>query len=275
MSLSLATCLPLRQGGQIPQLGLGVYQSPAGEVTRQAVSWALQAGYRHIDTASLYANEADVGAALQQSGLPRSELFVTTKVWNSDQGYEPTLKAFQRSLKLLGLEYLDLYLIHFPVPGLRRESWRALEKLQQEGYCREIGVSNYTVRHLHEMEVYAHQLPAVNQVEFSPYLYQKHLLQHCQARGIQLTAYSPLTQGQKFGDPPLVQIASKHRKSPAQVLIRWALQHQLVVIPKSVTQARIQQNADVFDFELDAEDLAVLDKLNQDFRVCWDPSAVE
>ncbi len=269
--------LPLKAnpGLEIPQLGLGVYQTQPGQSTRQAVRWALEAGYRQIDTASVYQNEADVGQAIRDSGLPRESIFVTTKLWNDDQGYESTLKAFEQSRQALGLEYIDLYLIHFPVPGKRRESWRALEKLQQAGNCRAIGVSNYSHRHLYEMESYANQAAAVNQVEFSPYLYQQRLLKYCQVLGIQLAAYSPLTRGEMLNDPPLLALAQKYARSTAQLLIRWAIQHQLVVLPKSVHQQRIQQNAAVFDFEISASDMQALNQLNQDRHFCWDPSDVE
>lgn len=274
----LATArLPLTTtpGLSIPQLGLGVYQSQPGQSTQEAVRWALAAGYRHIDTASVYQNEADVGQAIRDSGLPRESIFVTTKLWNADQGYESALKACELSRQRLGLDYIDLYLIHFPVPGKRRDSWRALEKLQADGVCRTIGVSNYTHRHLYDMQSYANQAAAVNQVEFSPYLYQQRLLKYCQSLGIVLTAYSPLTRGEMLNDPPLLALAHKHNKTSAQILIRWAIQQQVVVLPKSVHQARIQENADVFDFALSASEMQALNQLNQDRHFCWDPTDVE
>lgn len=267
--------LPNNLGLTIPQLGLGVYQSQPGQSTQQAVRWALEAGYRHIDTASLYQNEVDVGQAIRDSGIPRASIFVTTKLWNADQGYESALKAFEQSRQRLGLDTIDLYLIHFPVPGKRRDSWRALEKLQAEGLCRAIGVSNYTHRHLYDMQSYANQPAAVNQVEFSPYLYQERLLRYCQSLGIVLTAYSPLTRGEMLNDPPLLTLAHKHQKTTAQILIRWALQQQIVVLPKSVNQSRIQQNAEVFDFALSDAEMQTLNQLNQDRHFCWDPSDVE
>lgn len=262
----------LNTGAALPLLGLGVYQSAPGESTQQAVEWALATGYRHIDTARLYRNEADVGAALRNSGIARDEVFVTTKLWNSDHGYDSALRAFEASLKDLGLETVDLYLIHWPVHPLRRESWRALEAIAQSGQARAIGVSNYTIRHLEELLTYCETVPAVNQVEFSPYLYQRDLLHFCQQQGIQLMAYSPLTQGHKLSDPPLQAIAAKHHKTPAQILLRWTIEHQIAVIPKSVKQARIQENAAIFDFTLDPADMAALNHLNQNFRTCWDPT---
>jgi diketogulonate reductase-like aldo/keto reductase len=265
----------LNNGVEMPVLGLGVWQVQTGNECRRAVLWALEAGYRHIDTARIYGNEKDVGAAIRDSGLPRAEIFVTTKLWNGDQGYEKALRAFDHSLSALGLEYVDLYLIHWPVPGTREDSWRALQHILEEGRSRAIGVSNYTDRHLAELLSWADVPPAVDQVEFSPYLYQVDLLEYCRGHGIQLEAYSPLTRGRQLKDVKLVNVARRVGRTPAQVLIRWALQHDLVVIPKSVRHARIVENAAVFDFSLSAEDMAVLDALDESHRFAWDPSAVE
>ena len=262
----------LNNGVMIPRLGLGVYQSPPGQVTQKAVEYALKIGYRHIDTARIYNNESDVGAALRNRGINREDVFITTKLWNSDHGYETALKACDASLKRLGLKYLDLYLIHWPVPEIRNESWQALAQLLKDGKCRSIGVSNYTIQHLTELLEDAEVVPMVNQVEFSPFLYQKQLLEYCEKNKIQLEAYSPLTQGQKLNDPRIQQIAKKHNKTPAQVLIRWSLQHNLVTIPKSVREERIKENSQVFDYNLTTEDMQILDSLDESFRNSWDPT---
>ncbi len=262
----------LNNGVVIPRLGLGVYQSPPGQVTQRAVEYALKIGYRHIDTARIYNNESDVGTALRKSGIKREDVFITTKLWNSDQGYETALKACDDSLRRLGLKYLDLYLIHWPVPEIRNESWKALTKLLRDGKARSIGVSNYTIRHLTELLENTDVVPMVNQVEFSPFLYQKQLLDYCENNKIQLEAYSPLTQGEKLNHPRIQQIAKKHNKTPAQVLIRWSLQHNLVTIPKSVREERIKENSQVFDYNLTTEDMRILDSLDENFRNSWDPT---
>jgi methylglyoxal/glyoxal reductase len=272
MQATVEPVAKLNNGVIIPRLGLGVYQSPPGQVTQRAVEYALKIGYRHIDTARIYNNETDVGTALRKSGIKREDVFVTTKLWNSDHGYETALKACDNSLKRLGLKYLDLYLIHWPVPELRDESWKALTKLLKDGKARSIGVSNYTIRHLTELLDKSDTVPMVNQVEFSPFLYQKQLLEYCEKNKIQLEAYSPLTQGEKLSHPTIVQIAKKHRKTPAQVLIRWNLQHNLVTIPKSVREERIKENSQVLDYSLAAEDMKILDSLDEKFRNSWDPT---
>lgn len=268
--------LPLNNGVQIPVLGLGVYQSQPGEETYRAVYSALELGYRHIDTAALYGNEADVGRAIRDAmhnlGLKRSEIFVTTKLWNDDQGPRRTPQAFEKSLKNLGLEYIDLYLIHWPVHSLRNFSWKEMEKLYQQGRSRAIGVSNYMPQHLRELLKIAEVPPAVNQVEFSPYLYQRELLAFCQEHQIQLEAYSPLTRGTRLQDPRLRSYAAKYHKSPAQILIRWCLQHGVVCLPKSVHSERIRENAEVFDFQLSSRDLEALDGHNENLHTCWDPT---
>lgn len=268
----LESRLPLNDGQSIPALGLGVYQSPAGRITYESVSHALSVGYRHIDTAAIYGNESDVGRAILDSGIARSEVFVTTKLWNQQQGYDSALKALDRSLALLKMEYVDLYLVHWPVPGKRDDSWRALEKLKADGRAKSIGVSNYTVHHLQDLLSKSKTVPAVNQVEFSPFLYQKDLLTFCKAHAIQLEAYSPLARGERFKDPTLVDIAKRHQKSPAQIMVRWALELGLVVIPKSVRSGRILENASVFDFELSPMDRERLAGLNENLRTDWDPT---
>ena len=273
-SLSLQSTVKLQGGVEMPVLGLGVWQSAPGEETRRAVAEALATGYRHVDTARAYRNEADVGAAVRESGLPRREVFVTTKLWNADHGYDKALRAVDASLEALGMEQVDLYLVHWPVEDLRNDTWRAMEAILAGGKARAIGVSNYTVRHLDELLGRAKVPPSVNQVEFSPFLFQRGLLEHCRKSGIQLEAYGPLVRGHKMDHPQLQQIAKKHARTPAQVLLRWGLQHGLVVIPKSVRPERIRENADVFGFELDAGDLRELDGLDEGYRTSWDPSEV-
>jgi diketogulonate reductase-like aldo/keto reductase len=272
LELNIASTTRLNSGVEMPLLGLGVYQTPQGKATEEAVRFALDIGYRHIDTAALYGHEEDVGRGVRSSGLPREQVFVTTKLWNSDHGYESAIDACGQSLGTLGLEYIDLYLIHWPVPGLRDESWRALIELKKRGLCRSIGVSNYTVRHLEELLEKSGVVPDVNQVEFNPFLYQKELLEYCRGKKIQLEAYSPLTRGQKLRDRTVVEVARSHSKSAAQVMIRWSLQHGLVVIPKSSKKERIRENSDVFDFELSAAEMARLDSLGESLRTDWDPT---
>jgi diketogulonate reductase-like aldo/keto reductase len=255
-------------------MGLGVYKSEPGPVTRDAVLEALRVGYRHIDTAAVYNNEADVGDAIAASGLDRSEVFVTTKLWNDDQGYDNTLVALDRSLELLGLEYVDLYLIHWPVPDLRLDTWRALERLTLDGRVRDIGVSNYLRRHLEEILENAAVVPAVNQIELSPYNYRSRLdiLDLCRENDIVVEAYSPLTKGRKLNDPILAEIGAGYGKTPAQVLIRWGLDKGFVVLPKSVHASRIAENYDLFDFSLSADDLERIDDLNEALATGWDPT---
>jgi diketogulonate reductase-like aldo/keto reductase len=268
----------LSQGTDMPVLGLGVFQSPPGAETRQAVAWALAEGYRLIDTAAMYGNEADVGAAVRASGIPREEIFVTTKLWHTEHGFEAAQRAGRRSLETLGLEYIDLYLIHWPranPPSQRLDSWRALERLKEDGVCRAIGVSNYTVRHLEEIVGSGRPLPAVNQVEFHPFVFDPELLAYCVAHGIQLEAYSPLTRDKRLDDATVGAIARAHGRSPAQVLIRWGLQHSVVEIPKSIRQERIRENAKVFDFSLTTDEITRLDALRDHRRVTgWDPAEI-
>lgn len=272
--MNLETKITLNNSVEIPILGLGTYLSKPGNETYNAVRYALDIGYRHIDTAALYANEEDIGRAIKDSEFQREQIFVTTKVWNSDQGYDNTLKAFYRSLKKLKSDFVDLYLIHWPLPELRKETWRALESLYSRGLCKAIGVSNYTIRHMEEVLHQSYIKPVINQVEFSPYLYQKELLNYCLHRNIQLESYSPLTRGKKFGDPKLLEIAEKYGKSQAQLLIRWALQVGAIVLPKSVHNERIKENADVFDFEITDDDMDILEEFNSDYRIAWDPTDI-
>ncbi len=271
MALTLGSHVTLHDGNTMPVLGLGMWQAGSGKQTRKAVATALEIGYRLFDTAKLYGNESDLGTAIRESGIPREEIFVMTKLWNNDQGYESGLRAFEKSRRELGLDYVDLYLIHWPVPGLRQESWKALLKIRDEGLARSIGVSNYTIRHLEELLRATPAPPAVNQVEFHPFLYQKELLEFCVSKKIQLEAYSPLTRGHRLDHPVISQIAARHGRTPAQVLIRWSLQHGLVVIPKSIRPERIRENAAVFDFQLSPDDMKRLDSLDESSHVAWDP----
>ncbi len=272
---NIAAKVRLNNGVEMPYLGLGVWRAAAGRETRDAVRWALEAGYRLIDTAHMYGNERDVGEAVRESGVPRSEVFITTKLWNDDHGYDKAVKAFETSRKALGFEQVDLYLIHWPVSELRRESWKALETLYRDGRCRAIGVSNYTVQHLDQLLGDASVVPAVNQVEFHPFLYQKGLLDHGRKHGVQLEAYSPLTRGNRLKEPTIVNLAKKYRKTPAQILIRWCLDHDVVVIPKSANKDRIVENVSVFDFALASDDIAMLDRLSRGLHIAWDPTNQE
>jgi methylglyoxal/glyoxal reductase len=269
MLLTLDSRARLNNGVEIPRLGLGVYQSPPGEITLRAVRYALKIGYRHIDTAQLYGNEADVGRALLESGINRKEIFITTKVWNSYQGYDSTLQACEGSLRRLGLSYVDLYLIHWPVQGVSDETWRAMIKLWRQGKAQAIGVSNYSISQLKEVLENSDVVPAVDQVEFHPFLYQQELLRFCRNNRIQLEAYSPLTRGNRLNHPNIVEVAKKYDKTPAQVLIRWSLQHDVVVIPKSIHEDRIRENSQVFDFQLEPEDMKTLDSLNENLHTVF------
>lgn len=265
----------LNNGVKIPYLGLGVYLAKPGKETINAVMWALEAGYRHFDTASAYKNEESVGEAIRRSGIPRSEIFITTKLKNSDQGYDSAMKAFDESLSKLKTDYVDLYLIHWPLPEKRKESWKALEKIYSGNSCRSIGVSNYMINHLKELFEYSDVTPVLNQVEFSPFLYQKELLDYCRNHSIEIEAYSPIARGKRFKDKRLKTISVKHQKTPAQIMIRWAIEHRLIVIPKSSRKERIIENADVFDFSPDDEDMQILNSMDEGYRVSWDPSSLE
>jgi methylglyoxal/glyoxal reductase len=260
----------LNNGIEMPWLGLGVWKTKEGDEVVNAVKYALQAGYRSIDTAAVYGNEAGVGQALRESGVSRDELFITTKVWNADQGYDSTLRAFEESRKKLGLDVIDLYLIHWPVKGKYTETWKALVKLYQDGLVRAIGVSNFQVNHLQDILDSSDIVPAVNQVECHPLLQQKELRAFCKDKGIQLEAWSPLMQG-NLDLPLLTELAQKYGKSPAQIVLRWDLQSGIVTIPKSISEGRIRENANVFDFSLSPEDMQRLDELNQNKRFGPDP----
>jgi len=250
--------IPLRGGGSIPRLGFGVWQVPTGKVAREAIAAALRAGYRHIDTARIYGNEADVGAAVRASGIPREEIFVTTKLWNDDHGHDAARRAFDRSLDRLG--------------GDRVETWRALEEIHADGRARAIGVSNYMPNHLDELAAKAKELPAVNQIEIHPFLQHRAARKWCKEHGVVVEAYSPLTSGERIDDPRITAVAKRVGRTNAQVMLRWALQHDLVVLPKSVHESRIRENAAIFDFTLDAEAMTALDALEDGYAdPSWDP----
>ena len=263
----------LRDGRTIPQLGFGVFQIPPGEGTKRAVEVALAAGYRHVDTAAVYRNEAAVGAAIRESGLASSSVWVTTKLANGDQGRATARRAFEASLERLGLDAVDLYLLHWPHEA-RLESWRVLEQLHAEGLARSIGVSNFLVRHLDELVARASVPPAVNQIELSPFLYRSRedTLHRCAEEGIAVEAYSPLTKGRRLDDPTVAAIAAEVGRTSAQVLIRWSLQKGFVVLPRSSNPSRIAENAAVFDFALDEAQMARLDSLNEGLTTGWDPA---
>jgi diketogulonate reductase-like aldo/keto reductase len=264
--------LRLNNGVEIPQVGLGVWQAARGEQTQGAIAAALKHGYRHIDTARIYGNEMDVGVAVKNSGIPRDKLFITTKLWNDDQGYDSTLRAFEQSIKRLGVNIIDLYLLHWPVQGKRHDSWQALEELYAQKRVRAIGVSNFMARHLEELLQYADVVPQVNQIELTPFLQRRDTVDFCKKHDIVVEAYSPLTRGQKFNDPTLQGIAKSVGRSPAQVLLRWGIQKGVVVLPKSVTPERIAQNAALFDFELSTEAMEALDGLEANLTTGWDPA---
>jgi diketogulonate reductase-like aldo/keto reductase len=262
----------LHNGVAMPYFGLGVFQVDDGDEVIQAVKDALSAGYIHIDTASLYGNERGVGQAVATSGIPRKEIFITSKVWNSNQGYDSTLRAFDTSMKLLGLDVLDLYLVHWPVKGKYIETWKALERLYAEGLVRAIGVSNFLLHHLEDLLPHCTTVPMVNQMEFHPRLVQQKLIDFCSSQKIQYEAWSPLMQGKIFQIKELQVLASKYRKNVAQLVLRWNLQKGVVTIPKSVHRDRIISNAQIFDFEITAEDMQAIDDLDMHERVGADPN---
>ena len=247
----------------MPVLGLGVWQMAAGRETEQAVEWALEAGYRHIDTASMYRNEQSVGAAVSRSGLPREQVFITTKLMPT---HPSAARELDKSLTRLALEYVDLYLIHWPLPLTSTRLWRELESLQERGLAQDIGVSNFGRRRLETLMPGSSRMPAVNQVQFSPYHYRRRLLDYCLQQGIVFEAYSPLARGQGLKDPTIAAVAERLDRTPAQVMLRWAIQHQAVVIPKSSRKERIHSNAQLFDFELTGTDMQILDALDRTNR---------
>lgn len=261
----------LHNGVKMPWLGLGVYKASVGGEVEKAIDIALKVGYRSIDTASMYQNEEGVGNAIKNSNVPREEIFVTTKVWNDDQGYDKTLAAFEKSLEKLGLDYIDLYLIHWPVRGKYKETWKALEDLYKSGKVRAIGVCNFNIHHLEDLMDHCEIIPMVNQVEYHPLLTQEELKKFCEKYNIQLEAWSPLMRGDVVNQPILVDLAKKYGKTPAQIVLRWDLQNRVVTIPKSVNENRIKENSNIFDFEISEEDMKKIDALNINKRYGPDP----
>ncbi len=272
MALAITDGVILNNGVSLPWLGLGTWQSAAGRETEHAVACALGLGYRHVDTAAFYANESDVGRGLRRSGMPGDAVFVTTKVWNDDVRRRRVRKAFELSRKRLRLDRVDLYLLHWPVPGAYLEAWTVLEELLAEGRTRAIGVSNFLVPHLEALLARARVVPAVNQLEWHPWLQQPSLLEFCRMHGIVVQAWSPIMQGRAGEEPVLARIGREHRKTPTQVAIRWSLQHRIPVIPKSARPERIAENAAVFDFELSDDEMAAIDRCNRNQRLGVDPN---
>ena len=274
MEITINSRIKLNNGIEMPYIGLGTY-GLHDKVALKSVDTALEAGYRLIDTAESYYNEKEIGEAIKKSNIPRNEIFITTKLANENHGYDNTLKSFEGSLKRLGLDYVDLYLIHWPSSRLRDETWRAFEFLLNEGTCRSIGVSNYTVRHLKELFSSSSTIPAVNQVEFNPYIYQKEILELCNEKNIQVEGYTPLARTKRSNEIELKNISDKYGKSPSQVLIRWSLQHNVIAIPKSAHENRIKENINVFDFEISDDDMERLNSLNENLRFSPDPHNLE
>ncbi|WP_153801888.1 aldo/keto reductase [Filobacillus milosensis] len=268
---SLQDHIKLNNGVEMPGFGLGVYKAEEGQEVVNAVRTAIDHGYRLIDTASFYGNESGVGEGLREASVKRDEIFVTTKVWNDEQGYDETLKAFEQSLNRLSLDYLDLYLVHWPVTGKFRETWRAMERLYDEGVIKAIGVSNFHVHHLEDLMVAANVKPTVNQIEYHPHLTQKEMKGYCEQENIQLEAWSPMKRGRLFEDTTIKEIADKYNKTPAQVILRWDIQTNIITIPKSVNPDRIKSNADIFDFELTDEEIYSITALNQNERTGPNP----
>ena len=263
----------LNNGVKMPLLGLGVYQMHKEEA-ETAVNHALDIGYRLIDTAAMYHNEAEVGRAIARSGIKREEIFITTKVNNPDQGYENTLRAFDESLSKLNIDYVDLYLIHWPIRGKRKDTWKALEKLYSDKRVRAVGVANYLLPFMEELMGYADIPPAVNQVEFTPFLFLKDLLEFCRSNRVQLQSYTPLTKGVKLQDPRVCELAEKYNKTAAQIILRWNIQHGVATIPKSSNEQRLKENFGIFDFNISDEDMGRIDNFHEDFRMVGDPMSM-
>lgn len=275
MSHALTESVVLYNGVHMPILGLGVWKSKEGGEVEFAVETAIRSGYRSIDTAKIYNNESGVSKGIANSGINREELFITTKVWNNDQGYDATLRAFEESMQRLQLDYLDLYLIHWPIKGKYIETWRALEKLYLDGQVKAIGVSNFQTHHIDDLLFNSEIVPMVNQVEFHPYLIQTELRAYCNKHQIQLEAWSPLMQGNFLKDQTILQLAEKYNRTPAQIVLRWDIQNQVITIPKSVSAERIRENANIFDFTLDEIDMNLLNKLNKNHRFGPDPDNID
>ena len=264
--MAIQSTITLNNGTVIPQIGLGVFRTPDGDTTVNAVQAALENGYRHIDTAMIYRNETSVGEGIRRSGVPRGDLFVTTKLWNDDIRAHRGKEAFQESLDRLGMDYVDLYLIHWPVPGCYLSTWKVLEEIQKSGRALSIGVSNFEIRHLEELEANSGIIPAVNQIECHPLCYPKELIDYCQDKGIQVQAYAPLARGAYLDNDVMCVLGTKYAHTPAQIGLRWATQKGISVIPKSVHPDRIRSNGNIFDFTIEQEDMDLIDTLNENFH---------
>ncbi len=275
MELKIDTREKLNSGTETPVFGFGTYQLTGEKKVKEAVTAALETGYRLIDTAQMYGNEQYVGEAVRQSGIPREEIFITTKLDNDRHGYDKAKRAFDESMDRLKLGYIDLFLIHWPIEGLRLESWRALVDIYNQGGAIAIGVSNYTIRHLKELFANSQTKPAVNQVEFNPFNFQNELLSFCKEEGIKLQGYTPLSRANKFENKTVQQISEKHSKTPAQVLLRWALQHNVIPLPKSSHRERIKENAGIFDFNIGDQEMEKLNALNENYRLAMDPHEIK
>jgi diketogulonate reductase-like aldo/keto reductase len=269
---SIKDCTLLNNGVEMPWLGFGVFKMSEGQEVEQAIKCALETGYRSIDTAAAYRNENGVGKAIRESGIPRDQIFLTTKLWNRDQRAKRTMPAFEESLERLGTEYVDLYLVHWPVKGLYQETWQVMQEIYQSGRAKAIGVSNFQIHHLEDILRDDQVVPTVNQIEFHPFLVQPELVEFCHSHKIRVEAWSPLMQGQIVTVPTVQEIAAKYHKTPAQIALRWDLQHKVVTIPKSSNPGRIAENAQLFDFELSPADMAALDALDEGKRVGPDPN---
>ena len=267
MISSIKDCTILNNGLKMPWLGFGVFKVSDGQEVEQAVGYALEVGYRSIDTAAFYKNERGVGNAIRESGIPREDIFLTTKVWNEDQRQKRTLEAFEESLKCLGTDYVDLYLVHWPVKGCYQETWQVMEEIYQSGRAKAIGISNFLEHHIEDILRDSQIVPAVNQIEFHPFLVQPALLKFCQEHKIQVEAWAPLMQGQIITEQAVQNLAEKYHKTPAQIVLRWDLQHEVVTIPKSTHPNRIVENAQIFDFELSHADMNLLDALGEGKRI--------
>lgn len=263
--------IPLHDSAKIPQIGLGLWKVKDQDEFNTAFDTALAAGYRHFDSAQAYDNEHMLGEAWQRNGLAREDIFITTKIAVEHFGHKHALSSFEDSLKNLRTDYVDLLLLHFPVTLLRKKSWTALEEIKAAGKAKSIGVSNYTIHHLEEMKEYASEMPAVNQVELHVFLQQPELLEYCAEHDIAVEAYSPLAHAQAMDEPVITELADKYQKTYAQIMLRWCVQKGLIVLPKSVTPSRIQENIAIFDFELSHEDMKYLSTLDRDLRTCWSP----
>jgi len=268
---NLQGCAKLSNNVKMPYFGFGVFLMKDGQEVNNAVNYGLDAGYRHIDTAAFYDNEIGVGQAIRNSSVDRKHIFVTSKIWNSDQGYDSTMKAFDVSLKKFGFEYLDLYLVHWPVKGKYKSTWKAIEEIYKQGRVKSIGVSNFLQHHLEDLIGSAEIIPMVNQVEFHPYLRQQNLIDFCVKNKIQFEAWSPLMQGKMISDNLINELALKYEKTAAQIILRWNLQKGVITIPKSSKQKRIISNSQIFDFEISFDDMKLIDGLDRGERIGADP----